>query len=64
MCRGVTDLSPIKDLPISDLDIKGTHVSDLTPIRHMKLTVLDIKDTSITDLGPIEDMETLQRVER
>lgn len=53
----LADLSPLKDLPLTALEISRTQVSDLTPIKNMKLTRLHCADTRVSDLTPLKDMK-------
>ena len=50
----VADLSPLKGLNLSVVDIWKTAVSDLSPLREMKLTYLDIYNTKVSDLSPLQ----------
>jgi hypothetical protein len=62
-CRGsgrgkgqLADLSPLKGMPLTVLNITGTRVSDLSPLRDMKLTTLHCGDTKVADLAPVKGM--------
>jgi len=52
----VSDLKPLKGLPLSDLGIGLTAVADLSPLKGMQLTALHISVTNITDLTPLKGM--------
>ncbi len=47
------DLSLLRDLPISALNIARTGVSDLTPLAAMPLTRIDCSGNPISDLAPL-----------
>lgn len=51
-----TDLDPLQDMPLNELDISGTQITNLAPVREMALTSLNLTDTPITDLDPIRGM--------
>ncbi|MHC4201191.1 MAG: GDSL-type esterase/lipase family protein [Planctomycetota bacterium] len=53
----VSDLSPLRGLPIGELHLAGTQVSDLTPIGRLPLKRLHIELTKVTDLGPIRGLK-------
>jgi hypothetical protein len=52
----VADLSPLKDMKLTDLWCYFTNVSDLSPLKDMKLTHLNFDATSVSDLAPLKDM--------
>jgi tetratricopeptide (TPR) repeat protein len=52
----VSDLSPLRELPLELLLLKDTRVRDLEPLRGMKLRHLDVLDSQVTDLSPLAGM--------
>ena len=52
----LSDLSPIKDLKLTNLECNLTAVSDLSPLKNMKLTALHCTGDPITDLSPLKGM--------
>jgi formylglycine-generating enzyme required for sulfatase activity/Leucine-rich repeat (LRR) protein len=52
----ITDLTPLKGLPLGLLAVANTPVSDLTPLQGMKLYLLDVHFTKVTDLTPLKGM--------
>lgn len=53
----VSDLSPLKGLPLTSLRVTSKTLSDLSPLRGMKLKTLDLQACPLlTDLSPLEDM--------
>ena len=52
----MSDLSPLKDMKLTDLACNGTQVSDLSPLKDMKLTNLDCDGTQVSDLSPLKGM--------
>ena len=51
----ITDLSPLKGLPIRSLDCRSNPITDLSPLQGMPLRFLDIRSTKVTDLTPLAD---------
>jgi len=49
----ITDLSPLKGLPIRSLDCRSNPITDLSPLQGMPLRFLDIRSTKVTDLTPL-----------
>lgn len=59
----VADLSPIADLPLEKLDIKGTNITDLSPIANMTtLVALHLNHSKVSDLSPISGLYNLKRL--
>jgi serine/threonine protein kinase len=58
----VTDISVLRDAPISRLTLMHTLVSDLSPLRGKRLTWLRLAGTKVADLSPLQGMplESLQ----
>jgi eukaryotic-like serine/threonine-protein kinase len=54
-CR-LADLSPLKDMPLTELTCEHTAISDLSPLKDMKLTKLSCADTKVSDLSPLKGM--------
>lgn len=52
----VTDLSPLKGMPITKLNLRRTKVSSLTPLRGMPLRELYMEENPISDLSPLKGM--------
>ncbi|MDD4873059.1 MAG: protein kinase [Kiritimatiellae bacterium] len=52
----ISDLSPLRGLPITHLSLLRTHIKDLSALKGMPLTWLDISQTGITDLSPLNGM--------
>jgi Leucine-rich repeat (LRR) protein len=52
----ISDLSPLKELPLTRLNCSGTTVTDLSPLDGMKLTELLFADTQVSDLSPLKGM--------
>jgi serine/threonine protein kinase len=53
----LVDLSPLKDMKLTELNCADTKVSDLSPLRAMKLTGLQCFRTPVADLSPLKDMK-------
>jgi hypothetical protein len=52
----VSDLSPLRGLPLESLDCYHTRVTDLAPLRGMKLRWLVVSNTGVSDLSPLAEM--------
>lgn len=52
----LSDLSPLKGMPLTELNCGGTQVSDLTPLQGMHLTKLWCGGTNVSDLSPLQGM--------
>jgi Leucine-rich repeat (LRR) protein len=52
----LSDLSPLRGLPLIRLNIYNTPVSDLAPLQGMKLTTLEFQNTRVADLTPLTGM--------
>ena len=52
----VSDLSPLKEMPLTYLDCGLTRVSDLSPLKGMPLTYLNCAWTQVPDLSPLKGM--------
>src|SRR5262249_41832818 len=44
---GVTDLAPLKGLPLRELSLRNTRVKDLAPLKGMRLEALDVLGTDV-----------------
>jgi eukaryotic-like serine/threonine-protein kinase len=53
----LSDLSPLKDMKLTELNCNQTKVSDLSPLKDMKLTELNCSQTKVSDLSPLKDMK-------
>ena len=53
----ITDLTPLKGMPLTQLGLNGEGITDLMPLKGMPLTELDLWDADgITDLTPLKGM--------
>jgi len=52
----VSDLSPLRGLPLQLLDLTATQVSDLSPLSGMRLVRLALGGTKVQDLSPLKGM--------
>ncbi len=57
---GITDLSPLRGLPLKRLVAEGCPVTDLEPLRNMRLSTLDVNFSKVADLEPVRGMTALQ----
>ncbi|MBX9627237.1 MAG: protein kinase [Gemmataceae bacterium] len=53
---GLSDLSPLKGLPLTSVSCVNSNVYDLTPLRGMKLTSLRLGSSLVYDLSPLKGM--------
>ena len=55
----VNDLSPVRELPLSDLHIGYTKVTSLEHVRDMPLEILNCWGTRIADLSPLQGKQVV-----
>ncbi len=53
---GVTNISPLKGLPLTGVDISKNNISDISPLEGMQISQLFLNDTIVEDLSPIKGM--------
>jgi len=53
---GITDLTPLKGIPLTNLEAGKNELSDLTPLKGMPLKHLAIGYTRVSDLTPLKGM--------
>lgn len=53
----VTDISPLKGLPLEELYLSYTNVKDLSPLTGMPLNKLNVMDTRVTDISVVQTMD-------
>ncbi|HAR64639.1 MAG TPA: hypothetical protein DCR55_00265 [Lentisphaeria bacterium] len=51
----VKDLSPLRALPLKQLNISGAKIADLSPLRDMRLNALVANYTNVADLNPLRN---------
>ncbi|MCX6993261.1 MAG: protein kinase [Kiritimatiellaeota bacterium] len=52
----LSDLTPLKGLPLREVCVSNTRVKDLSPLTGMLLTKLDLNGTCVTDLSILKGM--------
>lgn len=52
----LSDLSPLRGIPLTSLRCMCSTVSDLSPLKGMPLTWINVERTNVTDLTPLEGM--------
>jgi hypothetical protein len=52
---GISDLSPLRNLPLTDLDVMDNNITDLAPIAAMPLQYLNIAGNPVESLAPVEN---------
>jgi Leucine-rich repeat (LRR) protein len=52
----ISDISPLKGLKLTTINMSGSPVSDLSPLTGMKLTFLHCGGTKVFDLSPLNGM--------
>jgi Leucine-rich repeat (LRR) protein len=52
----LSDLLPLKGMPLTRMDCSDTLVSDLSPLKGMPLTWFSCGGTKVSDLSPLEGM--------
>jgi hypothetical protein len=53
---GIDDLSPLRGLPVRELDCGHNRIADLAPLQGMALTRLNCESNRIRDLAPLQGM--------
>lgn len=56
MYSGVTNIEPLRGLPLKFLDLTQLPISDLAPLAGMPLNELYLEGTQVTDLTPLKGM--------
>jgi len=56
----LSDLSPVKGMPLIYFELTDTQLSDLSPLKGMPLTDLDCGKTKVSDLSPLRGMPLKQ----
>ena len=59
---GVTDLSPLKGMPLMMLALQNCAVPDIEALKGMPLVELYLENTAVKDLSPLEGMATLKKL--
>jgi serine/threonine protein kinase len=52
----LVDLSPLRGLSLTRLNVNDNRINDLTPLKEMALTSLSCSDTKVSDLAPLKGM--------
>jgi Leucine-rich repeat (LRR) protein len=52
----LTDLSPLKGLPLTELSCAGCPIRDISPLKGMPLKNLVLNNTPVEDLSPLSEM--------
>ena len=52
----ISDLTPLKGMPLKFLYLENTNISDLTPLKGMPLEGLNLDNTNVSDLTPLKGM--------
>jgi len=50
----VTDLSPLRDLPLRELWLQDTRIGSIAALKEMPLTTLSLARTQVRDLSPLQ----------
>jgi len=58
----LSDLGPLRGLPLQSLSLAQTSVKSLEPLRGMQLKSLRIRLCPVSDLSPLRDMKTLEEL--
>ncbi len=53
----IRDLSPLSEMPLYNLDFRGTQVADLRPISRLPLRAIDMGATPVTDFSPLRALK-------
>jgi Leucine-rich repeat (LRR) protein len=52
----LSDLSPLKEMKLTELSLEARQVKDLSPLKGMPLKTLSVYATGVTDLTPLQGM--------
>jgi hypothetical protein len=52
----VSDISPLKDMPVVQLGLRSCPVSDISALRGKHIYQIDLRETKVTDISPLEGM--------
>jgi hypothetical protein len=58
----VSDLSPLKDMPLTRLQLDGTKVTDLSPLKGMPLTYVQCDFQYDRDAAILRSLKTLEKI--
>jgi len=53
---GATDISALKDMPLTRLNLTNTGVADISALKDMPLTRLNLYSTGVTDISALQGM--------
>jgi internalin A len=53
---GISDLSPLKEIRLKELDLQNNPVNDLSPLQGLPLEALYLEGTQVSDLRPLKGM--------
>src|SRR5688572_27193272 len=53
---GISDLGPLKQAPLRELDLQNNPVTDLSPLQGLPLEALYLEGTQVSDIGPLRGM--------
>ncbi|MFI4851734.1 MAG: protein kinase [Gimesia chilikensis] len=59
----LTEIGPLQNLKLKNLELSNTNVSDLSSLRKLPLERLDLNGTMVTDLSPLAEMKSLNALE-
>ena len=52
----VSDLNPIRKMPLEEISLRGTRVADLSPLIGMPIKSLDLSGTPVLDFSPLAQL--------
>src|SRR5262249_7815483 len=58
----VSDLTPLRGMPLGFLGIRGSNVKDISPLRDMPLKALYLNGSNVVDLSPCRDLPELEQL--
>ncbi len=60
--KNLTDISPLRGIPITNLDLSYTNISDISTVKEMPLTYLNLNNSKVSKLDDIGDIITLKNL--
>ncbi|MEZ6062408.1 MAG: hypothetical protein R3C19_18855 [Planctomycetaceae bacterium] len=59
-CKAISDLTPLKGMPLKRLILEDTSVEDISPLAGMELELLFLQNTKVKDLSVLKGMPLKQ----
>jgi len=50
----IEDISPLKDIPLAAVDLRGCHIDDISALKGAPLQEVFLEDTAVEDISPLK----------